>query len=238
MEPSSRVLIVEDDPEVADVLAESFRRAGFAVRNTATAAGALRLARAWRPEVVLLDLRLPDGSGKDVCLALRSDPATRRIGVIMATALGSEIDRVVGFELGADDYVTKPYSPRELVLRAKALLRGRRPRSSAEGAPAAAGRLVIDPSEHRVFVDGAEVTLSARELSLLSALVARPDEVLSRAELTRAIWGAEVDPDRRAVDTLLKRLRQKLRDARDHLQTVRGVGFRFSLALGETGPRA
>ena len=233
MSPSSRVLIVEDDLELAAVLEESLRRAGFDTSTAATAYGAIERARAWRPDVVLLDLLLPDGSGKDVCLALKTDPATRRGGVIITSALGGEIDRVVGFELGADDYVTKPYSVRELVLRLHALLRRRARDLEVEPGLVTAGRLVIDAAAKQAIVDGSAIALSTQELNLLSVLVARPEQVLSRAEITRELWGPTVDPERRAVDTLLKRLRQKLGTARDYLQTLRGVGFRFSLRVGD-----
>jgi two-component system phosphate regulon response regulator PhoB len=226
--PSPRVLIVEDDPELAEMLAQSLQRAGLDARTTSTAFGALHEARTWRPDVVVLDLVLPDGSGKDVCRALKAEPATQRIQVIIASALGGEIDRVVGFELGADDYVPKPYSVRELVLRVRAQLRRREAPAPPPTAPVTLGRLLIDGPAKRVWVDDEPVSLTDRELALLVLLSERREQVVTREALTRAVWGDAVAADGRAVDTLVVRLRLKLRSARGHLHTVRGVGYRLS----------
>ncbi len=220
------MLIVEDDPDLSQILGLHLDRAGFATRAAATAAEALALARTFQPHLVLLDLRLPDGSGKDVCRALKTDALTRRAAVVMVTALDAEVDRVVGFELGADDYVTKPFSFRELVLRVHAVLR----RSSASPAPLdlkAYGRVTINLVAQRVYVDAVEVPLTSLEYRILSQLVTRRERMQSRQSLVVTIWGQARGEYGRRVDTHVARLRRKLGPARDYIRTDRGVGYGF-----------
>ncbi len=226
MAEPKRVLIVDDDPDLVQMIELHLARAGFATRAAATVADALPLARTFQPHLVLLDLRLPDGSGKDVCRSLKSEALTRRIAIIMVTALAAEVDRVVGFELGADDYVTKPFSARELVLRIHAVLR----RSSTAPAPRnlnAFGRVTLDPVAQRVYVDGAEVPLTPLEFRILSLLVHRRERMQSRQSLVVTVWGQARGEYGRRVDTHVARLRRKLGPARDYIRTDRGVGYGF-----------
>src|SRR5690242_3799443 len=227
----ARILVVEDEKDLQDVLAYNLRQAGHDPVVVSVGHDALERIRQEPPDLVLLDLMLPDMSGTDVCRTLKSDPATRHIPVIMLTAKGEEIDRVVGFELGADDYVVKPFSVRELLLRISAVLR----RGAVEAAEESEGRvqfgcLTFDRAAHRAWVDGQEVELTALEFKLLVTLYDRRDRVQSRATLLDDVWGITADITTRTVDTHVKRLREKLVSARDYIETVRGVGYRFVAA--------
>ncbi len=226
MAPPKRVLIVEDDPDLLQILGLHLDRAGFATRAASTVADALQLARTFQPHLVLLDLRLPDGSGKDVCRSLKTDALTRRVAVIMVSALDAEVDRIVGFELGADDYVTKPFSFRELVLRIHAVLR-RSPVSLATQDLKAYGRVTLNVVAQRVYVDGSEVPLTSLEYRILSQLVTRRERMQSRQSLVVTIWGQARGDYGRRVDTHVARLRRKLGPARDYIRTDRGVGYGF-----------
>ena len=226
MAEPKRILLVDDDPDLVQILGLHLDRAGFATRTAATAAQALSQARTFQPHLVLLDLRLPDGSGKDVCRALKADALTRRVAVIMVTALAAEVDRVVGFELGADDYVTKPFSARELVLRIHAVLR-RSSTTPASPSLRAFGRITLNPVAQRVYVDGAEVPLTSLEYRILSQLVTRGERMQSRQSLVVTIWGQARGEYGRRVDTHVARLRRKLGPARDYIRTDRGVGYGF-----------
>jgi two-component system phosphate regulon response regulator PhoB len=175
----------------------------------------------------VLDLMMPDLSGNDVCRQIRSDGALADLPIVMLTAKSEEVDRVVGFELGADDYVAKPFSPRELVLRVKAVLR-RRSATSAAAAGLEHGALRVDTGRHRCFVHGEEVELTAKEFKLLATLMSRPGRVLSRERLLDEVWGSEITVTTRTIDTHLKRLREKLGAAGELIETVRGVGYRFA----------
>ncbi len=223
------VLIVEDEFDFADVVALNLRRAGFDTVAVRSGEAGVAEARHRKPDLVLLDLMLPDIMGTEVCRRLKSDPATRGIPVIMVTARGEEIDRVVGFELGADDYVVKPISMRELVLRVNAVLRRT---SMAPGdldaASVSVGPLRVDGPSHRAFVEEDEVNLTALEFRLLMVLLARRGRVLSREALLDQVWGLQAEVETRTVDTMMKRLRDKLGAAGRYLETVRGVGYRFS----------
>jgi two-component system, OmpR family, phosphate regulon response regulator PhoB len=224
------ILIVDDEPELVRPLEFAFRREGFETRVAHDGRTALAQAAALpRPDLVLLDLMLPDISGTEVCRRLRADAETQDIPVIMVTARGEEIDRVVGFEVGADDYVVKPFSTRELVLRARAVLRRRS--GSAPDEPVAEitsfGRLRVDDAGHRAWVDGEEVQLTALEFRLLTTFLERKGRVQSRDTLLDTVWGVSSAVTTRTVDTHVKRLRQKLGAAGGYVQTIRGVGYRF-----------
>lgn len=222
-----RVLIIEDEPDLVRVLEYNLRQAGFDVQSTTKGREGLQLVQTNPPDVILLDLMLPDGPGTEVCRVLKTDPKTRAIPVIMVTAKGEEIDRVVGFELGADDYVVKPFSVRELVLRVRAVLR----RGDTEPPPSDTvcfGKLRVDRTAHRVFVDGVEVSLTALEFRLLTTLLDRRNRVQSRDTLLNDVWGIHLQVETRTVDTHIKRLREKLGAAGAYIQTVRGVGYRFA----------
>lgn len=222
------MLLVEDEPDLVRLMEFNLQQAGFETRAVGRASDALRVALADPPDVILLDLMLPDGSGTEVCRQLKAAPATRSVPVIMVTARGEEIDRVVGFELGADDYVVKPFSVRELVLRVRAILR--RTEAAPEGADdvVSFGRLRVDRTAHRVYVDGAEVVLTALEFRLLTTLLDRRNRVQSRDTLLSDVWGLQMHVETRTVDTHIKRLREKLGPAGDYVHTVRGVGYRFA----------
>ena len=225
------ILVVDDESDLREVLAYNLGAAGFDIIQAGTAAEALDLARAQKPDLILLDLMLPDGSGLDVCRTLKSSLETRDIQIIMLTAKGEEIDRVVGFELGADDYVVKPFSTRELLLRVQAILRRRNPLPPpslmATGGPTRFGCLLFDREAHRAWVDDIEVQLTALEFRLLITLYDRRDRVQTRGTLLEDVWGANADMATRTVDTHVKRLREKLGAAGDYIETVRGVGYRF-----------
>lgn len=224
------VLIVEDDADLLSTLEYNFEREGYVVRSSPTGREALELVLVEPlPEVVLLDLMLPDLPGTEVCRRLKSDPRTQAIPVVMVTAKGDEIDRVVGFEVGADDYVVKPYSVRELLLRVRAILRRTQERErGAEDAPVRFGRLRVDSEAHRVWVDDEDVALTALEFKLLMLLTKRKGRVQTREQLLSEVWGITADVTTRTVDTHVKRLRQKLLTAAPYVETLRGVGYRFT----------
>ena len=222
-----RVLIVEDEPDIRDLLVFHLVREGYQVTQSRSGAEALRLARATPPDLVLLDLMLPEMDGLEVCRRLRQDPATMALPIVMLTARGDEVDRVLGLELGADDYVVKPFSPRELVARIRAVLRRARPPAGA--APLVIGRLAIDAAAHHVTVDGQAVSLTRKEFDLLRALAEARGRVLSREYLLDHVWGytAAGEIESRTVDVHVRRLRQKLGAEGQRIGTVTGVGYRF-----------
>lgn len=221
------ILIVEDETDLASTLEYNFDREGYQVRVAHTGQEALHeLDSDPVPDLVLLDLMLPDLAGTEVCKRLREQERTREVPVIMLTAKGEEIDRVVGFEVGADDYVVKPFSVRELMLRVRALMR-RAQRPEIEPDIITFGNLRIDREGHRLWVDEQEIKLTALEFRLLSVFVARRGRVQSRDTLLADVWGIEADVTTRTVDTHVKRLCEKLGDAGRYVETLRGVGYRF-----------
>ena len=221
------ILIVEDELDLVSTLEYRLQKEGYETATATTGAGAMTaLSHDPRPDLVLLDLMLPDMSGVDVCRAIRRAPETADIPVIMVTARAEEIDRVVGFEVGADDYVCKPFSVRELVLRVKAQLRRRRP-AAQKVRSISFGRLKVNPDAHRVWVDGEERILTALEFKLLETFLGRRGRVQSRERLLDEVWGITADVTTRTVDTHVKRLRQKLGPAGVYVETLRGVGYRF-----------
>jgi two-component system phosphate regulon response regulator PhoB len=222
----SHVLIVDDEHDLAQLIDFNLKAAGFSTHVAATGEAALMAARARRPELVLLDLMLPDMPGTEVCRQLRADPLTRDVLIVMLTAKGEEADRVRGFEMGADDYVTKPFSVRELVLRLKAILRRSGP--PRDSAPSLAlGPLKLDVSTHRFHVDNKEVALTALEFRLLEHMLTRVGRVQTREQLLEEVWGLSSTLETRTIDTHVMRLRDKLGPARAYLETVRGVGYRI-----------
>ena len=220
------ILIVEDEPDLQAVLEHNLRREGMRTATASRGSEALELARRQPPDLVLLDLMLPDLSGTDVCRELKRDPTTAHASVIVLTARGEEVDRVVAFELGADDYVVKPFSLRELLLRIRAVLR-RRGRDETNADRLAAGPIVIDRPGHRVLVDGRPVGITALEFRILLLLIERRGRVQTRERLLADAWREDEDVSERAIDTHIKRLREKLGDAAAWIETVRGVGYRF-----------
>jgi len=221
-----KILVVDDEPEAVELVEFNLKQAGYDVLTAADGAEALTKSRAKTPNLIVLDLMLPEMSGLEVCKTLRRDPATAAIPIIMLTAKAAEIDRVLGLELGADDYLTKPFSPRELVLRVKKIL------NRAPAAPEARdtlrfGELLIDVPRHVVSYRGRAIDLTATEFKLLTVLAQRRGRVQSREQLLRDVWEYNNLVDTRTVDTHMRRLREKLGPAAKHLDTVRGVGYRF-----------
>jgi phosphate regulon transcriptional regulator PhoB len=222
-----RVLIVEDEPDIRDLLAFHLEREGYHVTRSRTGADALRQVRARPPDLILLDLMLPELDGLEVCRRLRQDPRTASVPIVMLTARGEEVDRIVGLELGADDYIVKPFSPKEVVARVRAVLRRAGARDGA--APVVSGRLVIDPDRHTVQVDAAVIELTPKEFDLLRALAEARGRVLSREFLLDRVWGyaAAGEIESRTVDVHVRRLRMKLGDEGRRITTVKGVGYRL-----------
>ncbi len=229
-----QVLIVDDDPQIRGVISIALRQAGMVPSEAGDGAEGLAKARSGRFDLIVLDIGLPEMDGLEVCRSLRTHDATP---VLFLTARDDEIDRVLGFELGGDDYVTKPFSPRELVARIKAILKRSAAVAPADEAGALrmqTGNLELDPSRHRCLVDGAPVALTAREMGILTQLMNRPDQVMPRPALTDAVYGAHVHVSDRTVDSHLRNLRAKLADAGcvDAIETVHGVGIRMGACRG------
>ena len=218
------ILIVEDELDLQQILAYNLEHAGYAVRVAGTGREALRLAQDEPPQLVLLDLKLPDMPGTQICKQLKEDPRTQAVPVVMLTARGEESDRVLGFELGADDYVVKPFSVRELLLRTQAILR--RHAVPAEDV-LAVRELRLDRAAHRVWADEREIKLTALEFRLLQLLLEERGRVLTRGLLLEKVWNIDAEITTRTVDTHVKRLREKLGSSGDYIETVRGVGYRF-----------
>jgi len=222
-----KILVVDDEPDAIELIGFNLKAAGYDVITAEDGSEALKKARVFLPNLVLLDLMIPEVDGLEVCKILRRDPNTAGIPIIMVTAKAAELDRVLGLELGADDYVTKPFSPRELVLRVKNLLQ--------RGAAVAqkkdryqVGELTVDIPRHSVTVSRKEIDLTATEFKLLTMLLDRRGRVQSREALLQDVWEYENLIDTRTVDTHMRRLREKLGKAARFLDTVRGVGYRFT----------
>jgi len=220
------ILIVEDEQDILDLVEYNLTQASFRVVKATDGLEALQVIRKERPDLIILDLMLPGMDGKEVCRRIRQQDETRSIPVLMLTARTEEVDRIVGFEIGADDYMTKPFSPRELVLRVQAILRRMQDKPPTAG-PLRFPGLAIDPEKHRVEVEDQEVELTATEFRLLHQLALNAGRVLSREVLLDRVWGYEYEGYARTVDTHIRRLRQKLGPVRDRIETLRGLGYRF-----------
>ena len=221
------ILIVDDEQDVLDLLVYNLQKAGFKVNTARDGVTALQKARDDIPALIILDLMLPQLDGSEVCRQLKADTKTTHIPIIMLTAKAEEVDRIVGLELGADDYVTKPFSPREIALRVKTVLR----RTSGKTVPAEILKvddLTVDLGKHEVSHKGKVIELTVTEFKLLTTLMERRGRVQSRDRLLTDVWGYEGDVDTRTVDTHMRRLREKLSKAADYIETVRGVGYRFA----------
>lgn len=222
-----KVLVVDDEPDAVELIAFNLKGAGLDVITAVDGTEALKKAVQHSPDLVVLDVMLPQVDGLEVCKVLRRDPKTSAIPILMLTAKAAEIDRVLGLELGADDYVTKPFSPRELVLRVKRLLRGTQvPEATPDRFEWK--ELSVDIPRHRVTVKGKVIELTATEFKLLTILIQRRGRVQSRDQLLQDVWEYEATIDTRTVDTHMRRLREKLGSAAKYLDTVRGVGYRFA----------
>ncbi|NSW86107.1 MAG: response regulator [Syntrophobacteraceae bacterium] len=220
------ILIVEDDSDILQLLTYNLQAAGYDVLTSQEGYDALNIARSHLPTLIVLDLMIPGIDGFEVCRELKRSPETRNIFVIMLTARGEEVDRIVGLELGADDYVVKPFSPRELILRIRAILRRGISPAASENLWQKEG-LRVDMEAHKVTVDNREIVLTATEFKLLVELIHSRGKVKTRDQLLDKVWGYSFDGYARTVDTHVRRLRQKLDSYSKWVETVRGVGYRF-----------
>ena len=225
-----RVLIVEDEKDVREMLRLNLKMGGFDVLEAQNGAEGLAIAKAELPSVVILDLMMPEMSGMEVCRALRRNPATSRIPILMLTAKSTEGDKVAGLEVGADDYVTKPFSPRELLLRVRAVARRQPDQGVSKPAPVKAGGIELDRSSMTATIGSKKLVLTSTEYRLLDLLVRRAGTILSREVLLSEVWGYQANLDTRTVDTHVRRLRDKLGKAGAVVQTVRGSGYRLGAA--------
>jgi two-component system phosphate regulon response regulator PhoB len=222
----STILVVEDEMDIQQLVVHNLKAADFSVLTAQEGYEALSLAKKHLPQLVILDLMLPGLDGFEVCKELKRSPTTQKIPVLMLTARGEEVDRIVGLELGADDYVVKPFSPRELILRVRAILRRSAPEEPVTTKWLRNG-LAVDLEAHRVTVNDQEASLTATEFRLLAELIRNLGKVLTRDQLLDKVWGYQFDGYARTVDTHIRRLRQKLGSYAEWIETVRGVGYRF-----------
>ena len=225
---SLKILIIEDEPDIRKNLEYNLSREGYSVLTAASIREAEQLIYSNNLSLILLDLMLPDGSGLELCKKMKSDPDVQNLPIIILTAKDDEVDKVVGFEIGADDYVTKPFSVRELILRIKAVLKRGENKKDIVEIDRQFGDLKIDIDSHEVYVDGELVNLTALEFKLLIQLVDRRGRVQSREQLLADVWGYSAEVTTRTVDTHIKRLREKLGTMGKYVQTIRGVGYKFS----------
>ena len=223
-----RILIVEDEPDIRSTLEYNLHRDNFQTESVGNLLDAEKILSTSNISLILLDLMLPDGSGLDLCRKLKADQSTNSIPIIILTAKDDEVDKVVGFELGADDYVTKPFSVRELILRIKAILKRKVQKPEVTEVEREFGELRIDSDSHEVFVNDEEISLTALEFRLLKQLVDRRGRVQTRDQLLSDVWGYSADITTRTVDTHIKRLREKLGPIGKYVQTIRGVGYKFT----------
>ena len=225
---ASKILIVEDEPDIVELLVYNLRQAGFKTDAVFNGADALERAKIELPDLVLLDLLLPEVDGLEVCRTLKRDPETAGIPIIMLTAKGEPIDRIVGLELGADDYITKPFSPREVLLRVRAVLRrAPNPPRNRSANQIQIDNLKIDIDRHQVFSNGDVIDLTATEFKILSLFAHSPGRVFTRSILMDAVWGQEYYGIERTMDTHVSRLRRKLGQFGERIETVHGVGYRL-----------
>ena len=225
---TEKILLIEDEPDIRKTLEYNITREGFEVMSAASLSEGRSYIESNSFSLLLLDLMLPDGSGLDLCRELKSDTEKSSIPIIILTAKDDEVDKVVGFELGADDYVTKPFSVRELILRIKAVLKRGVKKSDSIEVQRQFGDLSIDVDSHEVFVNEEQIILTALEFRLLRQLVERRGRVQSRDQLLEDVWGYSSNVTTRTVDTHIKRLREKLGSMGKYVQTIRGVGYKFS----------
>ncbi len=228
MKPSKTIFVIEDDPDILELLRFNLIRQQFNCICHPTGIGAVKAIKEQRPDMVLLDLMLPDVDGIEIIKRLKTDNTTASIPVIMVTARGSEVDRILGFELGADDYIVKPFSPRELILRIKAIFSRIDRSHQTSSSELIAGPLRMDPERHLVLLNGDRVDLTAIEFKLLHELMSSPGIVKTREVLLKKVWGYNFKGYGRTVDTHIRRVRKKLGFAASAIETVRGIGYRFN----------
>ena len=224
---STRVLVVEDDPDIAELVARYLEKAGYTTARVSSGRDALDAVRAKAPDLIVLDLMLPHVDGLEVCRLLRANDHTASIPIIMLTARADESERIVGLEMGADDYLAKPFSPNELVARVRALLRRAQRVDAPSGRPLSLGAIIVDPERHTVLLEGREVALTAKEFLLLAYLLQHRGRVLSRDILLEQVWGYRYTGGTRTVDVHVRRLREKLPPLADALVTVKQFGYKL-----------
>jgi two-component system alkaline phosphatase synthesis response regulator PhoP len=224
---STRVLVVEDDPDIAELVARYLEKAGYTATRVSSGRDALDAVRAKAPDLIVLDVMLPHVDGLEVCRLLRANDQTADIPIIMLTARVEESERIVGLEMGADDYLAKPFSPNELVARVRALLRRAQRHDAPSGRPLTHGAITVDPDRHVVSLDGREVTLTAKEFLLLAYLLQHRGRVLSRDVLLEQVWGYRYTGGTRTVDVHVRRLREKLPPLTEALVTVKQFGYKL-----------
>ena len=225
----AKILIVEDEPDIRDTLNYNFDKEGFKVLSSPNGKSAIKLLEKHDPDIVILDLMLPDISGLDLCRQIKNDKKLSNTSIIMLTAKSEEVDRIVGFELGADDYVTKPFSVRELILRVKVLMK-KHTSSEDTDKSITLGSIHMNLDAHEVQINKEDITLTALEFKLLKHLLLRKGRVQTRDQLLGDVWGYSSEVTTRTVDTHIKRLREKLGVVADYIQTIRGVGYKFTNA--------
>ena len=227
---SKKILIVDDEPDLTELVAFNLKGRGFLVETLNNPNAAIGVARTFLPDLVILDVMMPDISGIQLCRMLRADPALKNIPVIFLTAKAAEADRIQGLETGADDYICKPFSTKELILRVESLLRraSNPPRQAAAAETLAAGKITLDAVRHQVSVAGNEIELTAIEFKLLQLLMSRRGRVQTREHLLTSVWNYETEIETRTVDTHVRRLREKLGAEADWIETIRGIGYRFA----------
>ncbi len=226
---NNKIYIIEDEPDIRDTLVYNFEQEHFLVNSSGKGLEGFEEIKKNKPDVVILDLMLPDISGLEICRMLKNDDLLKNISIIMLTAKGDEVDRIVGFELGADDYVTKPFSIRELILRVKVLQKKQNGIVDSDKL-LEIGMISMDLDAHSVSIDRKQVTLTALEFKLLKHLAQRKGRVQTRDQLLGDVWGYSAEVTTRTVDTHIKRLREKLGSACSYIQTIRGVGYRFNIS--------
>lgn len=224
----TKILIIEDEPDIRDTLVYNFTNEGFKVKAESSGKNALTLSKSFEPDIVILDLMLPDMSGIDVCKKIKNSDEYPDPAIIMLTAKGEEVDRIIGFEVGADDYVTKPFSIRELILRVKVIIKKQAKGFETED-KISLGSLNLNLSAHEVSINGNKILLTALEFKLLKHLAQRRGRVQTRDQLLGDVWGYSSEITTRTVDTHIKRLREKLGSETDIIQTIRGVGYRLNI---------
>ncbi len=225
----AKILIVEDEPDIRDTLSYNFEKEGFEVLSSPNGKSALKLLESNEPNIVILDLMLPDMSGLDICRQIKNDKKLSDTSIIMLTAKSEEVDRIVGFELGADDYVTKPFSIRELILRVKVLIK-KHTTTEHEDTSISLGSIYMNLDAHVVKINKKDIILTALEFKLLKHLLQRKGRVQTRDQLLGDVWGYSSEVTTRTVDTHIKRLREKLGVVADYIQTIRGVGYKFTIS--------
>ncbi len=233
---SKKVLVVDDDPDILTLVRYNLEKEGFKISTVESGEEAIEKARKIKPDLLILDLMLPGMNGLEVCRLLKADSGLKHIPVIMLTAKGEETDIVVGLELGADDYLTKPFSPKVLAARVRALLRRGEPLSKTE-IKLSFGPIALDPERHEVFLDSKELVLTATEFNLLKCFVARPGRLFSREDLLKQAWADDTLVVDRTVDVHILGLRKKMGKHADWLETVRGFGYRLKAEAASAGKK-